>query len=127
MGEINLIPLINVVFILLIFFMMVGRIEKSDTLRMRLPMTQDAGSEPNEPSVVMIYLDPTGRIAVNQDFVAKEDLAVIIKTALLEDAKKPVRIKADAQLPATTLIWVMNTLEKAGAQYVSIVTQRKPS
>lgn len=126
-DELNLIPLINIVFVLLIFFMVVGRIEGVDALAVRLPKTGISDQGYDETHAVMVYVKATGEMAVNHDLVAKEDLGVIIKTALLEDAHKPVRIKADAQLPASTLIWVMQTIEKAGAQYVSIITERGTS
>lgn len=124
-NDLNLIPLINVVFVLLIFFMVVGRLERTDLLGVELPRTHHVGSRNAQSDPVMVYVNKTGRIAVNNDFVAKDDLLVIVKTALLEQPMRSVRVKADAKLLASELIWVIATIQESGAQSVSIMTRRE--
>ncbi len=121
--ELNLIPLINIIFILLIFFMIAGRVEKVDTIKVILPYSKKASNIIASKKPVVIYIDKKERIAVNNDLVSDADFPIILKTILLESKDININVRADAKLPASKLIKIMNMLKNAGANNISVLTQ----
>ncbi len=120
--EINLIPLVNIIFLLLTFFMVAGTIEKTDMFALNLPDASKKGvAKPQRVSV--IYMHKDGRLAVNDDFVARKDFSTIINTLVLENKGKELIIKSDAEVTSKDLIWVMKTIENVGGSDVSIITK----
>ena len=119
--QISLIPLINVVFLLLIFFMVAGSIEGVDIFEVTLPEAENGSMRPQVPSTV--YLSSDGKIAVNNDIVVPEDLETILSTLYINDPEHEINIKSDLNVPAERLIYVMNTIKEAGGEDISLVTQ----
>ncbi len=122
--EINLIPLINVIFLLLTFFMVAGKIEKVEPFKVNLPQSSNKNvSEIRQNNIV--YISRDGKIAVNNDFVTKSDFLTIMNTILLEKKDKEIVIKADSNVPSNQLVWVMGIIEKVGGTNISIITNVK--
>ncbi len=120
--EINLVPMINIIFLLLTFFMVAGTIEKVDPFALKLPSAQKKNAlKPQRVSTVYMHQD--GRIAVNDDLVFRKDFTTIINTLFLENKNMEMVIKADAELASPDLIWVMRIIEGIGIKNVSIVTK----
>ncbi len=120
--EINLIPLVNVIFLLLTFFMVAGTIEKTDPFAINLPeATKNGATESQKPTI--IYLHKDGRIAVNNDLVLAVDFSTIINTIILENKGRQMIIKSDADAGSKDLIWLMRAIERVGGSDVSIVTK----
>ena len=119
--QISLIPLINVIFLLLIFFMVAGSIEGVDIFEVTLPKSENGNVIPKVSSTVYLSID--GMIAVNNDVVAKEDLKTILSTLYIDNPGHKVKIKSDLNVPAETLIYVMNIIKEVGGEDVSLVTQ----
>jgi biopolymer transport protein ExbD len=119
--QISLIPLINVIFLLLIFFMVAGSIEGVDIFEVELPASQSGRAHSQMPST--IYLSDDGKIAVNNDIVARKDLRTILKTLYINNPDQPITIKSDLSVQAETLIYIMNVIEDAGGVDVSLVTR----
>jgi biopolymer transport protein ExbD len=119
--ELNLIPLINIIFLLLIFFMVAGTIGDVDTFEVQLPKANSGHDKPN--SSTTIYLGESGKVAINNDFVDTNDLKTIIKTIFINNSDQRISIKADANAPVDTLILVMNFVEEAGGKEISLITE----
>ena len=120
--EINLIPMINIIFLLLTFFMVAGTIEKVDPFAINLPDASKKGAgKPQRISVISMHKD--GRIAVNDDLVSRKDFATIVNTLNLDKKGAELVIKADSEVPSADLIWVMRTIESIGGSDVSIITK----
>lgn len=120
--DLNLIPLINVIFLLLTFFMVAGTLERADPFALNLPEAGINGKK-KPPVTTNIYLSKDGKIAVNNDLVSREDFPTIINTLLLENKGKKMVIKSDAETPSKSLLWAMRAVESAGVEDVSIVTK----
>lgn len=120
--EINLIPMINIIFLLLTFFMVAGTIEKLDPFSLDLPNASKKGIvKPQRISV--IYINKDGRIAVNDDLVSRKDFITIVNTLLLDNNGRELVIKSDSEVSSSDLIWVMHAIESVGGSDVSIVTK----
>lgn len=124
MGE-NMIPLINVVFLLLIFFMLAGTLAAPEPLQIRPPAAiSDAALESRE---WMLLLSADGELALDGVVLPAEALAATVSKLLQEHPDARLKLKADADLTVTKLIQVMDALRAAGAERVILLTQKASS
>ncbi len=119
--EISLIPLINIIFLLLIFFMIAGQVQRLETLDVEEPVASEGKERRYLP--VILYMDADGKIALNGDVIKREDLRLLLRVSL-ENLKydiQAVTIKADKNSMAKQLVWLMDEVKKAGGREVSII------
>lgn len=112
------IALINIVFLMLVFFMVAGTLSRPLDNDLRLVRTSDLeGRAP--PDTLVVH--PDGRLAYRGKAVAS---AQAFYAARPEDGREVVRVVPDAALSAVTLVNLARELRTAGASSVMIVTQR---
>jgi biopolymer transport protein ExbD len=119
--EISLIPLVNVIFLLLIFFMVAGSVEGVDIFEVDLPHSEEGKGKFYIPTVV--YLSEDGKMAVNNQIVNIQSLKTVLSASILQNENQQVTIKSDLNVPAANLIYIMNIIENAGAKDITLVTQ----
>ena len=115
----NTIPLINVVFLLLIFFMLAGRLSQPEPFGVTPPESASEQRPGEHDSVV--YVNADGKVALGRDDVSLADLPAALDAAR-GDAAKPVRLKADAKAEANRVIQVMEKFKAAGVGRVVVLT-----
>jgi biopolymer transport protein TolR len=129
MAEINVVPYIDVMLVLLIIFMITAPLLK-EGVKVDLPA---AGAKPidaeflknHEPLILSI--DARGRMYINfgqnQDQPSSEATISSRTTALLRrDPQTPVLVKADTTVPYGTVVRAMVLLQQAGAAKVGFLT-----
>ena len=122
--EINFTSLIDVVFLLLIFFMVTTTFEKQARLRIELPEASD------EPAVVQtaaieVAISEEGRFYVNANEVINtriESLRQAIAKAAGDDRDQPITIRADARTPHQSVVTAMDAINQLGFVNLSIAT-----
>jgi len=114
----NTLPLINVVFLLLIFFMVTGRLSESDPFVV-MPPQSSSEVPPGERDLVM-HIHADGRMALDGRAVALEDLAAEV-ARLLPDGGA-VRLKADGDADAILVVGAMEALRDAGVERLNLLT-----
>lgn len=119
--EISLVPLINVVFLLLIFFLVAGTIEKIDIVPVDPPLAE-SGKVLDEGHVVIV-MGRYDEIIIDDNLVQMDDVGAIVRKELKDYPGKVITIKADSGIEAHKLIAVMDEVKIAGGQNVSLVTQ----
>ncbi|MEJ2668854.1 MAG: biopolymer transporter ExbD [Gammaproteobacteria bacterium] len=122
----NLTPLIDVVFLLLIFFMVTTTFTKESRLTLELPEASgEPGSNPSE--MIEVTVSTTGEFAVNGRQLSNTKLETV-KRAINEAAKMdttlPMVITADANAPHHAVVTVMDAAGQAGFVHLSITTQQ---
>lgn len=126
--EINLTPLIDVVFLLLIFFMVSTTFERESELNIELPQ---ATSEPEteKKDTIDIALDAEGRYYVNGRQLVNTQFKTM-KQALLDAAggqeDPSIIITADARTPHQAVISVMDAASQLGFLHLSFPTRPTP-
>jgi biopolymer transport protein ExbD len=126
--EINLIPFIDVLLVILIFLMITTTYSKYTSLQITLP-TADAEKAMERPSEIHVVVDAQGRYEINGTQVAFHDVAGLaedLKSAAgnAEAKKEPVVIiNADAMAAHQTVINVMQAAHMAGLSQLSFVAQ----
>ncbi|HEY2685386.1 MAG TPA: ExbD/TolR family protein [Steroidobacteraceae bacterium] len=129
MGEINVVPYIDVMLVLLIIFMITAPLLK-EGVKVDLP---SAGAKPLDPDFLkhheplILTIDARGRLYMNfgqgQDQPLSEATVSARTTALLRrDPQTPVLLRADTTVPYGTLVRGMVLLQKAGASKVGFLT-----
>jgi biopolymer transport protein ExbD len=117
---VNITPLIDVVFILLVFFMLAGSIEPKDAFSIS-PATSTAEIRGDVQDFVVI-IDKDGRVALDDRKIAREELSRIVREVLVQNPGALIQLKPDAQADAVEVIEVMESIRDAGAQYLVLLT-----
>ncbi len=123
--EINLIPLIDVLLVILIFLMITTTYSKFAELQINLP-TADAEKQLERPNEVNVVVSLDGRYVVNRSpyvFKNVDDLAQIMKAAAGDQKDPVVVISADAKATHQSVIYVMEAARIAGLAHISFATE----
>ena len=120
----TLIPLINVVFLLLIFFLLAGTMTPADNVAVKLPVGALDDTEREMPAMLLVEAD--GFVWIGERPIDAKIAEEPLKAYLADKGLERVAIKADAEAPAEALLLLMETLRKVGVQQVTIVTERGP-
>lgn len=120
---ITLIPLINIIFLLLIFFLVAGSIEKLDIIPVDVPAAK-SGKLMDEGHIT-ILLGRYDEVIVNDELVDEAMLPDKLETLLENNPERVITLKTDSSLPSKKMIDVMNAIKAAGGVNLSLVTQRR--
>ena len=124
--EINLIPMIDVLLVILIFLMITTTYSKFSGLEINLP-TAEAPQNKEQPNEINVVVTATGEVLVNKASIPGRDIDSIA-TALRKQAgagKEPVVIiNADAKATHQSVIDVMQASQQAGLSHISFATQQ---
>ncbi|MCC5859266.1 MAG: biopolymer transporter ExbD [Ectothiorhodospiraceae bacterium] len=117
----NIIPLINIVFLLLIFFMLAGALTRPDVLDVRPPETQ-AGDPAELPDEGVILLAADGRLAFAGRELEPRALEREVADWLADGPERRLTLKADADVAADRLLDLLDLLRDAGADHLMMLT-----
>ena len=115
----SVVALIDVTFFLLVFFMMVGRLDATAPFTVLPPNGQTGTELPGGGITVSVGTD--GALAVDGAPIAAEALTLAVKSSLATNPKALVRINADRATPLRIILSLVNKLEDAGAKDVAII------
>ncbi len=117
--EMNLLPLIDVLVVLIFFAFVTMQFRSATTLNITLPKVETAGK--NEfRGVVTVGIDPTGILSVNGIAVTEGQLEQYLREVRNVDRDISVLIRADETTPLKTLAFVMDTCRKLGLKSFSL-------
>jgi biopolymer transport protein ExbD len=126
--ELNLTPLIDVVFLLLIFFMVSTTFDKESRIKIELPQAATQDERDKQDTVLDITIDASGRFYVNQNEVINTELDTLMRAigkAVKERRDLPVIISADANSPHHAVIKAMDAASQLGFVNMTF-TARQP-
>ena len=124
--EVSLTPMIDVVFLLLIFFMVTTTFSKETSIKIQLPQADGEEAEPNKQRV-RLTIGKEGKIYINDRPLANQSLATLTKelSAVGSDKQTPLIINADANAPIQSAISVLDVAKKVGFKSISFTTQKE--
>jgi biopolymer transport protein ExbD len=125
--EINFIPLIDLLLVILIFLMVTTTYSKFSGLEINLP-TADTSQTPELPNEINVVITATGDVLINKVTVAGKEIpalaAALSRHVGAAGSKAPVVIiNADAKTPHQGVIDVMQAAQLAGLSHISFATQ----
>ena len=122
--EINVIPLIDVMLTLLMFFVLTATFDQTARLRVSLPQASESAEAEPEMGLT-IQVDSDGRYFIDNNEVLNPNVDTL-KEALVQiagdDRTRPVMIRADAQTAHQAVVTVMDALGQVGFSRLSIAT-----
>ena len=123
-SRFDLTPLVDVVFLLLIFFMLSTTFIVAPGIKVKLPKSSstDISREKKEVRVVMAK---DNKIFVQQKLVSIEELGKYLKKAARESREGMVIIQADERVPHGKVVEVMDVAKTAGFYKLAIATRPK--
>ncbi len=130
MSEINVVPYIDVMLVLLVIFMITAPL-LTEGVKVDLPQAEaePVSQEQDEPLIVSV--DAAGKMFVNvgpnkDRAVDAEDLQVRVAAVLRNKPKTQVLVRGDASVDYGRVVAAMVLLQKAGAPSVGLITEPPP-
>ncbi len=122
--EISLTPMIDVVFLLLIFFMVTTTFQKESALKINLPEAK--GQKQNERKTLDIVIDAQGRYYIDRHQLVNTRIETLKKALVRAKGKEPrplVVISADKKTPHQAVIRALDAARQVGLIHISFATQ----
>ncbi len=123
--EINLIPMIDVLLVILIFLMVTTTYARFAELKINLP-TSGGEQSPNKPRQIEVAVDAAGLYQINDAHLGAasvDALADALKRAAGNEPEPVVVINADAKTTHQSVINVMEAARRAGLSRITFATQ----
>lgn len=117
-AELNIAPLIDMVFILLIFFLVTTSFVKETGIEVSRPTAATAASQ--SKATILIAIDPGNRIYMDHREIDARAVRANVERALAENPEGTVVVVADRASSTGTVIEVMDGCRMAGASNVSL-------
>ena len=118
----TLIPLINVVFLLLIFFLLAGTMQPAEKVAVSLPEGALNDKERDLPTTLIV--EPDGFVWLGERVMDARLAGHFVKEYLGEAGGGRVAVKADRDAPADAVLELMEGLREAGVEQVTLLTER---
>ncbi|MEM9102394.1 MAG: biopolymer transporter ExbD [Pseudomonadota bacterium] len=119
--EERILPLINVVFLLLIFFMIAGSLTVTEPFEVEPPTANNQGE--HDPETMLVLIEKKGQLALNNDPVSEAILIEQLRKALEKNTEILITLKADKGLPANQLVRFTQKLNAAGLSKIRLLTK----
>ncbi len=122
--SINITPLIDIVFLLLVFFMLATSFIQKSTIEVNLSSGKNINIEDKKNDVIII-LNNKGLVYLNNKQINVSDLGNIIKDIIKNNPKKRVLIKSHKKIPVQKLIRLIEEVRLAGTDNIKLVNLEK--
>lgn len=123
--EINLVPMIDVLLVIIIFLMLTTTYSKFSGLELNLP-TADSTKQVEQPNEIDVAVTASGQVLINKSPLAATDVAAIseaLRRAAGSRNDPLIVINADAKTTHQSVVDVMQAAQAAGYPHISFATQ----
>ena len=122
--EINVAPLIDIVFLLLIFFMLTSEFTDFKTIDMISPNQSSTSIQKNDLPII-INLSENGLVEIDKIEIKLEDLSETIQMKLMNSKNKKIVISTLNETKINNLIIVVDTIRSLGIENLALITKEK--
>lgn len=132
--SINLTPLIDIVFLLLIFFMVSTTFDKETRLELDLPKASQSQVDNTAPVNIILAIDTAGVYRLGVELKGKlselretapEELRILLKDAFTRHPEGSLFIKADANATHQSVIFALDMARQAGIKKVTFAAEAR--
>ena len=120
-GEINITPMLDIVFIMLIFFIVTTSFVKETGIDPRRPYAETAATK--ERGNIMIAISQTDHIWMNKNRVELQGIRPMVELAIAENPESSVIIVADVEASTGMVIDLMDQVRAAGITSIALAAQ----
>ena len=121
----NILPLVNIVFLLLIFFMVAGKFIKPDILAVTVPNSKTEIKAKN--NVLIIVMSHKNQFSIGTKLYEKEALINAVASRITLEDSFIVQLKADYRVKSKDILDIMNTLGTTGLESIQLLTSNNLS
>lgn len=127
-GTLSLTPLIDVVFLLLIFFLVTSKFDEEERrMPIDLPVATSATPMTERPREIAVDIDREGHLFANGQAITAEELeATLIRAVASNPTNQTVVIRADAAVSFQPVVSVMDLCNRTGVSDYTVTTQEGP-
>lgn len=122
-SHLDIAPLIDIVFLLLVFFMLTSTFMVPEAIELELPESKSASVTDTTP--IIVSLNQTGQLALNGKKIELAQLQQAIKPLLKQNTDSAITLKSDARTQVQQLLKVMDEIRAAGGTNVALATTQK--
>lgn len=122
--ELNLVPLIDVILVLIIFFVITTTFDARSVMKLELPRAS-AEETQAQTQALSVLVNADGRYFVDDREALRTDVESLKRTiveAAGDDRQRPVLLRADARTPHQAVVTAMDALGQLGFRQISIAT-----
>jgi biopolymer transport protein ExbD len=121
-GRIDIAPIVDIVFNLLLFFVITYNVTSDSAIRIRLPDSSTAESRADEQLVISVTRE--GETFIGEQTVTIEELPAAVQAGMSALPETSIKIKADQKAVVGILIKVVDAVRLSGCTAFSIVTEK---
>jgi len=122
----QLAPMIDIVFLLLIFFIVTWQFSRSETeMKISVPSSQEGADPKRVLGEIIVNVRVTGEVVVGGQVMSQTQLRGKLAAIARQHKNQPIRLRGDADCAYQTIVEVIDTCQKAGIWNISFATQRK--
>jgi len=121
-AQVNLTPMIDVIMVLIVFYLIVGHLVLERRGEVNLPVSASGQAVPEHADPSIISIEHSGTIRLDGRAIEVDALA----DALAMSPHRKVRLRADRLLPFDTVRPVLEACRKAGIDSIELATEQMP-
>lgn len=121
-AEIDLTPMLDVVFIMLIFFIVTASFIKEPGIEVQRPNAHSAEFVQNQK--ILVAINANNEIWINRSQLKDHQVRSVIEQLHIENPKGAVVVQADKNTTAERVAFVMQAAKQAGVTHVSLATEQ---
>ncbi len=122
-AHLDIAPLIDIVFLLLVFFMLTSTFMVPEAIELELP--ESSSATVTEVTPIIVALNASGQLALNGETLQLERLRAAIEPLIKEDTDVAITLKSDAHTEVQQLLKVMDEIRAAGGENVALAAMQK--
>jgi len=122
-SHLDIAPLIDIVFLLLVFFMLTSTFMVPEAIELKLPESSSATVTDNK--AIIISLNQHNELALNGEKIKLHDLQATLKLLITPANQSDITLKTDSHTEVQLLLNVMDEIRAAGGTNVALATHKK--
>ncbi len=122
-SGVNMTAMIDVLLVLIIFFMVSSTLVKSRGIQVNVPESRSAESETR--NLLVVSIKKNGELFLNEEPVEASRLGILLRKRSQELGQDVVIIKGDQQIPYAKMVEVMDLAKMAGMKKISLDTKKR--
>jgi biopolymer transport protein ExbD len=126
-GEINVTPLIDVVMVLIIFFLMVGHLVLERRGGVDLPEAASGAREATADHAIVVIIDGDGVVRIDGAIVTTGRAGSVVSELRAAEPGRPVQLRGSRVLPFRSVRPVLRSLREAGVTTIDMVAREEAS
>ena len=124
-SVIQLAPMIDIVFLLLIFFLVTWQFSRSEQdSRVKVPTSSQGREETRAISEINVNIRENGEVVINGENLTESQLLTKLQAIVEVHQNQPVRLRGDGNITYQTLMGVIDICQQAGIWNISFATRR---